>query len=294
MRRWAGAALATLVVAGGVAGGLVISGDQTGGVCEWPSCFPDATNTGVPSGTSLTPHSGDLTVSTNGATVNALDVSGTIIVTGHGVTIQNSEAKGIETSGSTAENPANPPMIVQDVNIVCDDTDGSTGVRWANYEVYRTEMVGCENGIYLDNDAILEDSYIHSMHQCDDSACTEPDAHTDGVQGDIGDNTTIRHNNISAVNMPCDPGDGSCNGTSAININNNGSNPASDNVLIINNLLAGGANTLYCPVTEPSTFTVTDNSFNTEVPFSALGEDCGDNTQSGNIEYPSGDPVTLD
>ncbi len=51
-------------------------------------CYPDATNTGVPAGTHLTP-SGDVTASTPGMVVDSLDVSGSIEVSANGVTIKN-------------------------------------------------------------------------------------------------------------------------------------------------------------------------------------------------------------
>ena len=54
--------------------------------------FPDASTTGVPPGTSLTPRSGNLTVSTNNAVVDGISMSGCITVTGYGVTIKNSNA----------------------------------------------------------------------------------------------------------------------------------------------------------------------------------------------------------
>jgi hypothetical protein len=53
---------------------------------EWP----DATNTGVPPGTSLTP-SGGFTITTNGQIVEELEVSGTVVVQADNVTIRNSK-----------------------------------------------------------------------------------------------------------------------------------------------------------------------------------------------------------
>ena len=86
----------------------------------------------------------------------------------------------------------------------------------------------------------MEDSYIHDLYN-------SAEAHTDGIQFAAGHsstarscagvlNVTIRHNTIYGMGA-----DGSF-GTSAI-ISNSGGDT---NVLIENNLLAGGAYTLYC------------------------------------------------
>jgi hypothetical protein len=57
------------------------------GSCGYPD--PAFGNMGVPSGTTLTP-SGNITVTTNGAVINGIDVTGTITVEANNVTIQNS------------------------------------------------------------------------------------------------------------------------------------------------------------------------------------------------------------
>jgi len=60
--------------------------------------YPDATNTGVPPGTALTP-SGSQTVTTNGAVLNGLDITGTVTVAADNVTIENSRIT--KTSGGS-------------------------------------------------------------------------------------------------------------------------------------------------------------------------------------------------
>src|ERR1700754_4603683 len=55
------------------------------------SCgYPDATNTGVPAGTSLTPSS-SRTITTNGTVINGLEITGTVTVAADNVTIKNSK-----------------------------------------------------------------------------------------------------------------------------------------------------------------------------------------------------------
>jgi hypothetical protein len=73
--------------------------DAAGCFAKPSSCgYPDATNTGVPAGTSLTP-SGSKTVTTNGTVLNGLEITGTVTVAADNVTIKNS--KVIRTSGGS-------------------------------------------------------------------------------------------------------------------------------------------------------------------------------------------------
>ena len=91
---------------------------------------------------------------------------------------------------------------------------------------------------------------------------------------------------------------GSCNGTSAINVFNANSGPAVHDTTISNNLLAGGAYTLYCPKVRTSNFHVTNNHFS-RVYSPRVGEygpssDCSNEMLSGNVYHETGQPVTLD
>ena len=149
----------------------------------------------------------------------------------------------------------------------------------------------CENGGDINQNFIVEDSYIHDMFN---SAA----AHTDGLQfaahfengkivpGSL--NVTIRHNTIFGIGA-----DGSF-GTSAIITNSGGDT----NILIDANLLAGGAYTLYCEQNATgNNYRVTNNVFTRKFK-STVGSfgpstDCSDETQSGNT-YDNGQPVTLD
>ena len=67
--------------------------------------------------------------------------------------------------------------------------------------------------------------------------------------------------------------------------------------MIVNNLLAGGAYTLYCPQTSTVNFRIVDNHFST-VYSPNVGEygpakDCDGEIQSGNVYHETGAPLTL-
>jgi hypothetical protein len=257
--------------------------------------FPNATNTGVPAGTTLTTVSGDLTVTTNNSTVDSKNVTGCIVVNATGVTVKNSKAQCITTAfNAAARNPANPRLTIQDSEDDCGNTAGSTAISDRNVTVLRVNIHGCENGFDADSDFTIQDSYIHDLYN---SAVGDP--HTDGLQSAVGSNMVIDHNTFYGFDTGCAfPNGGSCNGTSAINVNNSAGGPTSTNTSINNNLLAGGAFTLYCPIPATSSFSVTNNHFST-VYSSIIGEfgpssDCSSNeTLSGNVYHETGLPITL-
>jgi hypothetical protein len=192
----------------------------------------------VPAGTSLTPQVGNLTVSADNTVVNAIDTSGCVTVTGVGVTIKNSKVGCIVVDGA-ADDPANPRLTIQDVEIVCPIGAWNTGIRFDNFIAIRVNIHGCENGLDIGSHVTLRDSYIHDL-------AVGPEYHTDGIQGTPTD-STIEHNTIYGID------------TSAIGFNSS----AYGTVLIKNNLLAGGAYTLYCPKGGIPGFQVIDNRFST-------------------------------
>jgi hypothetical protein len=302
MVKWGGS---FVVIAAVVAVIVVVLGGGGSSEPRARSQFPDAASTGIPAGTTLTKPKLDAdrnyVVTTNNAVVDAVDVSGCIDVRATGVTIKDSRAACMTTSQSpAAENPANPRLTIQDSEVVCNaSSPGKTGILWRNITVLRTDISGCENGLDMTSDFTLEESYVHALTQCAKPGCPEPDAHTDGIQSSNGTNVTIEHNTIEGWTRPCTyPSDGTCNGTSAININANPGGPTTTNLLIKDNLLSGGANALYCPASATADAQIVDNHFSTvyspKVGEYAPSSNCAsDETVSGNVYHESGKPVTL-
>jgi hypothetical protein len=292
---------------GGAAGSCSGTAGTPGGTDSWGGCWPGSNNTGVPTGTSLLRVPLDATsgpgwswngtdqvmyITSSNAVISGVNVSGAIIATAAGVTIKNSKAAGIGMSGA-ARNTANPRLTIQDSEINCGNQLGSTGVGDINFTVLRVNIHGCENGFDADSDITITDSYIHDLFNS-----TVGDPHTDGLQSAVGSNITINHNVFYGFTTGCAyPNDGSCNGTSAVNVNNTPSGPISSNTTISKNLLAGGAYTLYCPAPSTVNFKVLDNHFS-KVYSPNVGEygpssDCGGEIQSGNVIHETGQAIVL-
>ena len=179
----------------------------------------------------------------NNTVVNAISISGCIIVEAYGVTIKNSKVGCVRIEGDAA-NSANAPLTIQDTEIVCPIGSWNTGIRFSNFSAIRVNIHGCENGLDIGNHVTLRDSYIHDL-------ATGADLHTDGIQSGDGSNSTIEHNTIYGAD------------TSAININHDAGGPQTHDVLIRDNLIAGGGYALFCPIPATSNFQITDNQFST-------------------------------
>ena len=173
---------------------------------------------------------------------------GCIQISAPGVVIRNSK---ISCGGNYAvyvddKTSTQTVVTIEDSEIDCKGTPGSAGVGEADFTVRRVEITNCENGLDVNQNAVIEDNYVHDLYNSGSS-------HSDGLQFGTGhwngsgyvcgsgcvNNVTIRHNTIYGMGA-----DGSF-GTSAIIDHSFGSNT---NILIDSNLLAGGAVALYCSI----------------------------------------------
>ncbi|MEV0234396.1 hypothetical protein [Nonomuraea sp. NPDC050786] len=202
--------------------------------------YPDATNTGVPAGTKLTVVKGDLSITKAGAVVDGKDIRGCVEVKAPNVTIRRSKVTctGYYAIGSFVESYKGGGLLLEDVEVDCRNHN-TTGVGSYGMAARRLNIHGCENGFDIDDTTTVADSYIHDLYE-------GATGHADGIQLAGGSNIRIIHNTIYA------PG-----GTSAII-----SHPTNNsNVLVENNLLAGGAYTLYCPRDHSRDYRVIGNRF---------------------------------
>ena len=261
-------------------GGGVTAGSTT--TCPLPS-YPSADCTGVPAGTSLSAHSGDLEIGTANTVIDGLDIRGCVFVRAPGVVIRRTR---ITCPGggvaSFADAYSGQGVVLEDVEISCGNVKGSSAVGDYNFTVRRANIHSCENGFDVDGRVTIEHSYIHDLIAFDPAS----DPHSDGAQiTPVGRDINIVHNTIYA-------GDG----TSAI-ISPTVSSGVVTNVLIKDNLMAGGAYTLYCQQDgSGNNYQVINNRFSTRFypsvgAFGAWTE-CGDETQvNGNVIHETGQPV---
>jgi hypothetical protein len=246
--------------------------------------FPGVSSTGVPAGTVLSAYSGSTTIKAADAVIDGKVLDGEILVDAPGVVIRDSKINGtVHVDDNTGNS-----LVLEDVEIDCGGAN--TGVGEANVTVRRANIHGCENGFDMNQNIDVRDSYIHGLAL---------GGHEDGMQFASGHfengqivkasrNLTIVHNTIFGTS------DEGGFGTSAII-----SNPGGDtDVLIQDNLMAGGAYTIYCEGGGKGiNYRVLDNHFTTRfkssVGYFGASTECDDETQSGNVIHETGKPIHL-
>jgi len=213
------------------------------------SCgYPDATNTGVPSGTALT-SSGSRTVSTNGAVLSGLDIAGTVTVAADNVTIENSRiTKTSGGSGSYAVilNSGADNFTIRDTEIAGpeSDTSGLESAVWNHYNnpgatatrVYFHRCADCWEGAgtfrddYMVVDAAYSGSHDEDIYVCgttvdvDHSTMVNTHQQTATVFGDTicgGNNFTVTDSLLAGGGFVLYPQANSSSEVGSTNISNN-------------------------------------------------------------------------
>ncbi|HSW65646.1 MAG TPA: hypothetical protein VLI54_00715 [Bacillota bacterium] len=176
------------------------------------SMKPDASNTGVVPGTTLTVVNGSQTYgpSANGQTISGKDFHGFITVTGANITFVNCIFRGQPTSSNHAlldTEDSTGTITVKDSEFVPSNPSATIdGLATRNTNLYRVNIHGGVDGMKADSNTLVQDSYIHDMSWfANDPNQGGTPTHNDGAQSFAGEsNVTLRHNNIdmSTTNDP--------------------------------------------------------------------------------------------
>jgi hypothetical protein len=189
-----------------------------------PGGFPDATTTGVPSGTVLKP-SGDLVLNKPGVLIEGLDIKGSVVINADNVTLKNCK---ISDDGFDVVliKPGVTGAVVQN----CDISNKSAGGQCiAGQGTFIANNIhDCADGIDVRGDnTIIKDNYIHNMSGKENS-------HFDVIQAIGGfSNLSIEHNSLINEHDQ----------TSAVFLGTHFG--AVDRVILDRNLLVGGGYTVY-------------------------------------------------
>jgi hypothetical protein len=213
---------------------------------ESTSGYPDASNTGVPAGTTLTPYNADFYTSSNGQVIDALDIHGSLIVSHTGVTVTRCRISQWSIFGVDCEVGAH--SLTMSDSMVDGGVGPGTCVVNSNFTLLRCDIKGAENGLDVGSNVVVQDCFIHDLFNSDE-------AHADGIQFNDGvSDVIIQHNTILSRGA-----DGTDTTSCII------SPPAFTgvtNVTITDNVFAGGAFSLYGPQGGSGTnVTITDNKF---------------------------------
>jgi hypothetical protein len=247
------------------------------GVCEFPDCFPDASSTGVPAGTSLTAYSGPTDITVDGTVIDGKIVSSDLTINANNVIIRKSQIT-LATTGFLILVQSGS-LLIEDCELSCSGQQG-TCIGSENFTMRRCDLTSAENGVDVGGvgNVLMEDNYFHDL-------ISGGGAHTDGIQlGQGADDISILHNTILDV-----PGGNSCI------IMWDGGDPQGANVLVEHNRLVGvGGYTIYTPRDPPLTNV---KVINNRLGEGATGYNGGDGSiltdRSGNIDDVTGLPVDI-
>jgi hypothetical protein len=220
-----------------------------------PAAFPDATNTGVPAGTTLTAYAGPMTITTAGTVIDSKRITGCIVIKANNVTISRSLLQSNGCFFNVLSDNGNTGLKLTDVEIDGqNNVTGDSAINGGGFTCLRCDIHGTLDGIKAQSNVVVQDSYIHDLAMTADS-------HNDGIQSLGTTSLQIRHNTIVVK-------DGA---TSAV-ILSTGSASDMRNVAIDSNLLGGGAFTVYGgyqagtdTLSKVSNIAVTNNRFTTQI-----------------------------
>lgn len=192
------------------------------------SDWPNASNTGVPAGTTLTTYTGPSTITTNGTVIRNQVVNGSLNIQASNVQIINSRINGTVDLRSPKSN--NYSFTITDSEVHIGD-NLNTGIMRGNFRATRVEVTGGRRSIYCEYNCVIEDSWVHGQ-----GGDPGGDAHFSGIR--MSQNTTLRHNTIT-----CEADRGPGTGCSA-GLTGYGDTATVQNNLIENNRFIGGDSTM--------------------------------------------------
>jgi hypothetical protein len=242
---------------------------------------PGPDNTGVPAGTKLTAHQGDLTVTKDDTVVDTMDIHGFLIIQANRVTVRNSMIRGTYAPGPggkalVADYGNNTGLVIEDSTLRPDKPSAYVdGLKGRNFTARRLDISNTVDTaqIFGGTSTTIEDSWLHDLAYYSPYPL-QPDnqTHNDGVQIEGGQNILLQNNTIERAH------------NSAIMVTQNYARTS--NVQVVSNRLSGG-NVCTVNLSEKGKgpivgFTLKSNTF---------GPDLGQNGCA--VIAPTSSPVTM-
>lgn len=160
----------------------------------WGGCFPNAGNTGIPAGTTLTNYTGPCTITAD-TTIDSKNITCSLYINNGNVTIKNSKitADNIWIYGGT--------LMFTDNEVNFGNNINGEGLKGNNFTVLRSNLYGGKRQVWCNDTCTLEDSYLHDQ-------LSDPTGVTHESAVRVEQNTTLRHNTLlcNAPNFEPDAG----------------------------------------------------------------------------------------
>jgi len=238
----------------------------------------------------LTP-SPSLTITTEGAVVENLDVTGSILIQASNVTLRNVKVTGASTAALIRPGAGVTGTVIEHCEINLQGAAGGIGHIGSGTIVRNCRINGYGDGIKVESGGLYENNYITT------SRAPGSTKHIDGMQGSGDSGYTIRHN---VIDVPSSTG-----GNSAIFVQawNGSANYNISNITVTENYLSGGNYTIFMNGGKTSdgtdrakwvhNMTMTNNVFTPGTENYGLTRviNCAQTNTTGNITN-TGTPVT--
>jgi len=166
---------------------------------------PGPGNTGVPAGTRLTVHEGDLKITEPNTVIDSMEVRGIVWVRAPGVVIRNSLITGRKLESSLSVVYAGDPGVsvtIEDSEIYAKDpTPHVRGIIGSNFTLRRVNMHSVIDHMAVTGDNVLvESSWLHdTLYYEKDPYYNGTPTHDDNAQIAVGNNITFRKNTLSGT-----------------------------------------------------------------------------------------------
>lgn len=202
------------------------------GVLPRTRAFPNASTTGVPSGTTLTPYTGPCTITTAGTVIENKVVDCPLLIKASGVVVRRSLVRA--TVDSDSETPT-ASVLIEDTEV-----DAGTAFRAAvdshNVTVLRSNLHGGAHSVQCWDNCRVEDSWLHGQY-------VPPDAswHLNAFLSNGGSRMILRRNTLQ-----CDAALTAADGGCSSNLSIFGDFGSNTDYLIDNNLFVASVAMPYC------------------------------------------------
>lgn len=157
-----------------------------------PSGFPDASNTGVPAGTELSPYEGPFRIVANDVTIENKEIRQSLRVLGANFVIKNCRLVYDANWGLDLDGAVSP--TVQNCTLIGPGTHGSSDAPLLGSGTFLSnDISGAENGIVLQGGrSVVKGNYIHDLE-----SGVGDEGHYDGISVQGGqDDVLIEENTV--------------------------------------------------------------------------------------------------
>lgn len=171
-----------------------------------PNVKPGPDNTGVPAGTKLKVHTGNLIITQDNAVVDSMDVRGFLKIKANNVTVKNTVVRGLNNKDYNMH-------LVQNTyggkNLkIIDSTIASmypspyvNGIVGMDFTLKRVDMYNVVDQVSIIGDNVtIEDSWLHgNLHYVNDPNWNGNPSHDDNIQISIGKNLRFTNNVLEST-----------------------------------------------------------------------------------------------